>query len=34
LTWRSGNLELTWPHGFIKTATVRALEWEIAPDTY
>jgi uncharacterized protein (TIGR02996 family) len=32
--WRSGNLELTWRHGFVKSATVRALEWEIAPDTY
>lgn len=32
--WRSGNLELNWRHGFIQTATLRALEWEIGPDTY
>jgi uncharacterized protein (TIGR02996 family) len=32
--WRSGNLELTWRHGFIHSATMRALEWELMPDTY
>jgi uncharacterized protein (TIGR02996 family) len=32
--WRRGNLELSWRHGFVHTAKVRALEWEIAPDTY
>ncbi|MBL8957876.1 MAG: FHA domain-containing protein [Myxococcaceae bacterium] len=32
--WRAGNLELTWRHGFIHTATFRSLEWENSPDTY
>lgn len=32
--WAAGNLELTWSHGFIRTATFRSLEWENSPDTY
>jgi uncharacterized protein (TIGR02996 family) len=32
--WRAGNLELSWRHGFIRSATFRALEWENSPDTY
>jgi hypothetical protein len=32
--WRLGNLELSWRHGFVHSATLRALEWEAAPDTY
>lgn len=32
--WRAGNLELTWRHGYIRTAALRALEWEPSPDTY
>lgn len=32
--WRAGNLELTWRHGYIHTATFRTLEFENSPDTY
>jgi uncharacterized protein (TIGR02996 family) len=32
--WRKGNVELTWRHGYIHTARLRALEWELSPDTY
>jgi len=32
--WRAGNLELTWRHGYVQTATFRSLEWENSPDTY
>ncbi len=32
--WRAGNLELTWRHGYVHTATFRSLEWENSPDTY
>lgn len=32
--WRAGNLELTWQRGWLKSARLRALEWELSPDTY